>query len=159
MSLNSFSYILLSDTMTRIFSASSNISNLDITKIEEYKSKSKRDTLFYSESGIFSMYKNELVKHIYTDVDLIKYTIDNIKLVADNSNIQKRRSYYQLPNNYVVKRNDIIEYKLAANSDIKLIITLENNIPCDMYFYTKKDHTHPEVQGAVTTFLSALNFY
>ena len=118
--------------MTRIFSASSNISNLDITKIEEYKSKSKRDTLFYSESGIFSMYKNELVKHIYTDVDLIKYTIDNIKLVADNSNIQKRRSYYQLPNNYVVKRNDIIEYKLAANSDIKLIITLENNIPCDI---------------------------
>ena len=145
--------------MTRIFSASSNISNLDINKIEEYKSKSKRETLFYSESGIFSMYKNELVKHIYTDEVLIKYTVDNIKLIADNSSIQKRRTYYQLPYGYVVKKYDIVEYKLANNSDVKLIITLENNIPCDMYFYTKNDHTHPEVKGAITTFLSALNFY
>ena len=50
------------------------------------------------------MYKNELVKHIYTDEELIKYTVDNIKLIADNSSIQKKRAYYQLPYGYVVKK-------------------------------------------------------
>ena len=147
--------------MTRIYSASTNINNLDLTLIEGYKSKSKskKDSTFFSESGIFSMYKDELVKHVYNDVDILQHQVGNIKLAIDKSIVQKQRYHYQLPYGYLVQRTETVDYKLCDNSEVKLVIVFENNIPIDLYFYTKQDYTHPEVENAVSTFLSLLNFY
>ena len=145
--------------MTRIYTASTNLSIIDTSIIEEYKKKSKKNTTFYSEEGIFTMYKGSLVKHAINDEKVIPYQYDNIKVVVDNSSTQKKRAFFQLPLGYTVQRTEIIDYKLCSNSEVKLVIILENNIPIDIYFETKQDYTHPEVENAITTFLSLLNFY
>jgi len=145
--------------MTKIYTAATNLSIIDTSMIEEYKNKSKKNTTFYSDEGIFSMYKGSLVKHIINDEKVIPYQYDNIKVVVDNSSTEKKRSFFQLPLGYIVQRTEIIDYKLCSNSEVKLVIILENNIPVDIYFETKQDYTHPEVENAITTFLSLLNFY
>ena len=145
--------------MTKIYTASTSINTIDTSIIEEYKSKSKKETLFYSDEGIFSMYKGELVKHTINDKKIIPHHYDNIKVVVDNSSTQKKRAFFQLPLGYVVQRTEVIDYKLCNNSEVKLVIVLENSIPIDIYFQTKQDYTHPEVENTVTTFLSLLNFY
>ena len=105
------------------------------------------------------MYKGELVKHTINDKKIIPHHYDNIKVVVDNSSIQKKRAFFQLPLSYIVQRTEVIDYKLCNNSEVKLVITLENNAIIDIYFQTKQDYTHPEVENAITTFLSLLNFY
>lgn len=145
--------------MTRIYTAATNLSIIDTSIIEEYKSKSKKNTTFYSDEGIFTMYKGSLVKHTINDEKIIPYQYDNIKVVVDNSTTQKKKAFYQLPLGYIVQRTQINDYKLCSNSEVKLVIILENNIPIDIYFETKQDYTHPEVENAITTFLSLLNFY
>jgi len=145
--------------MTRIYTASTNLNTIDTSIIEGYKNKSKKDTMFYSDEGLFSMYKDELVKHTIKDEKIIPHHYDNIKVVVDNSSIQKKKTFFQLPLGYVVQRTEIIDYKLCNNSEVKLVIVLENNIIIDLYFQTKQDYTHPEVENAITTFLSLLNFY
>ena len=57
--------------MTRIYTASTSLNTIDTSIIEEYKNKSKKETLFYSDEGIFSMYKGELVKHTINDKKII----------------------------------------------------------------------------------------
>ena len=145
--------------MTRIYSANTNLQALDISKIEQYKHKSKSETTFYSENGTFSLHKGELIKYYYNDENIIQHKIGNNKVIVDNSNIQKKRGFFQLPNGYIIKRTEVLEYKTAENSDVKLVITLENGITVDFFFYTKIDYTHPEVDNVVSTFLSLLNFY
>lgn len=145
--------------MPRIYSASTNISSIPLYNIEEYKSKTKREITFYSQNGIFSLYKGDLVKHQIYDADIIQYKIGQNKLAVDNSVVKKNKYFFQLPYGYVVQRTEVVEYKLCSNSEVKLIITFENNVPIDIYFYTNQDHTHPEVENAVSTFLSLLNFY
>ena len=145
--------------MTRIYTASTSLNTIDTSIIEEYKNKSKKETLFYSDEGIFSMYKGELVKHTINDKKIIPHHYDNIKVVVDNSSIQKKRAFFQLPLGYIVQRTEVIDYKLCNNSEVKLIIILDNNAIIDIYFQTKQDYTHPEVENAITTFLSLLNFY
>ena len=145
--------------MTKIYTAATNLSIIDTSIIEEYKSKSKKNTTFYSDEGIFTMYKGSLVKHTINDEKIIPYQYDNIKVVVDNSTTQKKKAFFQLPLGYIVQRTQIIDYKLCSNSEVKLVIILENNVPIDIYFETKQDYTHPEVENAITTFLSLLNFY
>ena len=145
--------------MTKIYTASTSVNTIDTSIIQEYKCKTKKETVFYSEEGIFSMFKGELVKHTFNDQKIIPYKIDNIRVVVDNSFTQKQKSFFQLPLGYNVHRIEVIDYKLCSNSEVKLVITLENNVPIDLYFYTKQDHTHPEVENTITTFLSLLNFY
>lgn len=145
--------------MPRIYSASTNISNVPLYNIEEYKSTIKRECTFYSQNGIFSLHKGNLVKHQIYDADIIQHQIGENKVAVDNSVIKKNKYFFQLPYGYVVQRTEIIEYKLCSNSEVKLVITFENNVPIDIYFNTKQDHTHPEVENTVSTFLSLLNFY
>ena len=145
--------------MTRIYTASTSLDTIDTSIIENYKCKSKKDTVFYSDEGIFSMYKGELLKHTIKDEKVIPYQYDNIKVVVDKSSTHKKRSFFQLPLGYVVQRTEINDYKLCNNSEVKLVITLENNAIIDIYFQTKQDYTHPEVENTITTFLSLLNFY
>lgn len=145
--------------MTRIYSAGTNLSNIDTSIIQEYLSKVKKETCFYTENGIFSIYKGELVKYDITDKDIINYKYDNISVAIDQSIIYKNRGHFQLPYNYVCQKNSIFHYKLCDNSEVKLIITINNDNIIDMYFFTNQDYTHPEVQNTITTFLSLLNFY
>ena len=145
--------------MTKIYSPGTKLSSIDTSKIEDKLYKTKKNTTFYTDNGIFSIDNGILVKHNITDCELIKYRIDNNSFVVDKSSIHKEKHNYQLPYGYVVQRTEHFEYKLCDTSEVKLFIVMENGCIVDMFFKTNQDHTHPEVENTITTFLSLLNFY
>lgn len=145
--------------MPKIYSSCTDLYNINPSIIEEYLTKTKTENTFYSEHGIFSIYKGELVKHDINDENIINHKYDNISVSVDNSTITKNRHHYQLPYNYVCQKTTQYQYKLCDNSEVKLIIFTNNDNIIDMYFSTNQHYTHPEVENAITTFLSVLNFY
>ena len=99
------------------------------------------------------------VKNCYQDRKISKSIIFDFSLPASKSSIHKEKHNYQLPYGYVVQRTEHFEYKLCDTSEVKLFIVMENGCIVDMFFKTNQDHTHPEVENTITTFLSLLNFY
>lgn len=145
--------------MTKIYSADTKLSSIDTSKIEDKLYKTKKHSTFYTDNGIFSIDNSILVKHIINDSPLIKHKIDNNSFVVDKSTVIKEKHNYQLPYGYIVQRTEQLEYKLCDTSEVKLIIIMENGYVIDTFFKTSQDYTHPEVENAITTFLSLLNFY
>lgn len=114
-------------------------------------------SLLYTQQGIFTAKKGKLFR-VSFDNDIVEQdshrgwsiTIDNkVEILSPVSS--------QIPNNYYVSRNEVVNYKVPGNNNAFLTLTYKKDIVIDAFFKSERNLNSPMVQTTIDTFLSNLN--
>ena len=114
-------------------------------------------SLFYTQQGIFTVQKGKLFR-VSFDNDIVEYdahkdwsiTIDNkVEVLSPVSS--------QIPNDYYVRRIEVVNYKVPGNNHALLTLTYEKQTVIDAFFQSEHNLNSPMLQTTIDTFLSNLN--
>ena len=114
-------------------------------------------SLFYTQHGIFTVQKGKLFR-VSFDNDIVEHdahkgwsvTIDNkVEVLSPISS--------QIPNDYYVRRIEVVNYKVPGNNHAFLTLTYERDIVIDAFFKSDHNLNTPMLQTTIDTFLSNLN--
>ena len=121
------------------------------------KESVERTSLFYTHCGVFTVKKGTLFR-VSVENDLVEHIIHrDLSITIDNSVEVLKPVASQLPNNYYVRRIEVVDYKVPGNNHAYLTLTYEKDVVIDAFF--KSDHhiNTPMLQATIDTFLSNLN--
>ena len=118
---------------------------------------SEKYTLFYTKNGMFTVRKKQLYKVNVIDSDIVRHSYKGIEIVEDSSKETLKKVTSQIPNDYTVKRIEVVNYKIPGNNHAHLVITIENDNIIDAFFKNDNDFNSPMLQTIIDTFLSNLN--
>lgn len=124
----------------------------NITKFEKYYKSTNTWTEFYTQDGIFTIEKNQVLKLNVVDVDVTR--VDN--LIVDNSYYTKH-AVYQLPPSHIVHMLTKMIYATSLKSNIKLVVEgfSTNDIfdPFNFYFDVGDNVSLLHVKNEIKLFL------
>ena len=118
---------------------------------------SERHTLFYTKTGMFTVKKKQLYKINVIDSEIKRHSYKGIEIIEDDSKEDLRKVTSQIPNEYSVKRIEVVNYKIPGNNHAHLVVTYENDNIIDAFFKNDNDFNSPMLQTIIDTFLSNLN--
>ena len=118
---------------------------------------SEKYTLFYTKNGMFTVRKKQLYRVNVIDSDIVRHSYKGIEIVEDSSKEILKKVTSQIPNDYTVKRIEVVNYKIPGNNHAHLVITIENDTIIDAFFKNDNDFNSPMLQTIIDTFLSNLN--
>jgi len=142
----------------RIFIDGANIKHLSRDNISQYLSREAKRSLVYSESGIFKVLNNKMIKLRIQDSEINKIKLDTYTLLIDQSEVKNDEEYFQIPVEHFIEHITIFTYELRPNASIKLIIETMDSKIADMYFTTDKSINSIGIKDDIITFLSLLKF-
>ena len=142
----------------RIFIDNINIKHLPRDNISQYISREVKRSLVYSDSGIFNILPNKIIKIRIQDGNIDKIKLDNYTLSIDKSEVKNDEEYFQIPVDHYLEQANISTYELRPNAAIKLNIEMVDSEIADMYFTTDKSINSIGIKDDIITFLSLLKF-
>lgn len=139
---------------------------LDNVKLSSYNEETlkgfvqdsnERHSLFYTQYGVFTVKNGKLyrVNVIHNDVERRAYK--GLEIVIDDSKEELTHITSQIPNDYYVKRIEVVNYKIPGNNHAYLVITYEKDNVIDAFFKSEHDFHSPMLHTTIDTFLSNLN--
>lgn len=142
----------------RIFIDSVNIKHIPRDNISQYISGESKRSLVYSESGIFKLMSNKIIKVRIHDNNTQKIKLHNYTLILDKSEVKNEEEYFQIPVEHFVEHSKITTYELTPKASVKLNIETVDGTIKDMYFTTDKSINSIGIKDDIITFLSLLKF-
>ena len=144
--------------LNRIYIDKINDNHVILERLHKYYYKETKHTLFFSESGIFSLNKDGLYKHNIIDGNIIKRNnyYNDYSLWTDTTKIVKNNEIQQLPYNYVIKKIKELHFRLHENATITFCIQLSDNKITEYFFLTNEDIDNFSIKKDIVTFLSLL---
>ena len=142
----------------RIFIDYENIKHIPRDNISQYISGETKRSLVYSESGIFKLMSNKIIKVRIHDNNTQKIKLQNYTLILDKSEVKNDEEYFQLPVEHFVEHSNITTYGLTPKASVKLNIETVDGTIKDMYFTTDKSINSIGIKDDIITFLSLLKF-
>ncbi len=139
------------------------IDNLSLSSYNEstlngfIEASTERQSLFYTQHGIFTVKNGKLYKININHKTVQHHKYKNIEIVSDDSSEELTEINSQIPNDYYVKRLDIVKYKVSGNNHAHLVITYEKDLVTDAFFKNDNDFNCPMLHSTIDTFLSNLN--
>ena len=130
------------------------IDNLSLSSYNEstlngfIEASSERQSLFYTQHGIFTVKNGKLYKININHKTVQHHKYKNIEIVSDDSSEELTEINSQIPNDYYVKRLDIVKYKVSGN---------KKDLVTDAFFKNDNDFNCPMLHSTIDTFLSNLN--
>lgn len=114
-------------------------------------------SLFYTQSGIFTVQRGKLFR-VSFDNDLVEHDAHKgLSIIIDNTVKVLSLVSSQIPNDYYVRRIEVVNYKIPENNHAYLTLTYENGIVIDAFFKSEHNLSTPMLKTAIDTFLSNLN--
>lgn len=130
--------------------------NYDTLK-EFVQDSTKTSSLFYTQHGIFTLQKGKLFR-VSFDNDIVEYDTHNgWSITIDNKVEVLSPVSSQIPNDYYVRRIEVVNYKVPGNNHALLTLTYEKQTVIDAFFQSKHNLNSPMLQTTIDTFLSNLN--
>ena len=117
----------------------------------------EKHSLFYTQNGIFTVKGNKLYRITVNHENLDKKAFKGVEVIIDNSKEQLIHVTSQIPNDYFVRRIEVVNYKVPGNNHAYLVITYERDVIIDAFFKSDHDFYNPMLQTTIDTFLSNLN--
>ena len=117
----------------------------------------QKNSLFYTQHGIFTVKNGKLYRINVIHNDVQRHAYRDIEIVVDNSTEQLIPISSQIPNDYYVKRIDVVNYKIPGNNHAYLVVTYEKDNVIDAFFKSDLDFKSPMLHSTIDTFLSNLN--
>ena len=142
----------------RIFIDNVNIKHLPRDNISQYISREAKRSLVYSDSGIFKILHNKIIKIRVQDGDISKITLGQYTFLIDKSEVKHEEEYFQIPVDHFVEHALITTYELRPKASVKLNIETMDGAITDMYFTTDKSIFSIGTKDDIITFLSLLKF-
>lgn len=114
-------------------------------------------SMFYTKHGIYTVHKGKLFRVSFNN-DIVEQdahkgwsiTIDNtVKTLLPVSS--------QIPNDYYLRRIEVVNYKVPGNNHAFLTLSYERNMIIDAFFKSQHNLNTPMLQTTIDTFLSNLN--
>ena len=139
------------------------IDNLSLSSYNEstlngfIEASTERQSLFYTQHGIFTVKNGKLYKININHKTVQHHKYKNIEIISDDSSEELTEINSQIPNDYYVKRLDIVKYKVSGNNHAHLVITYEKDLVTDAFFKNDNDFNCPMLHSTIDTFLSNLN--
>ena len=135
--------IYISDLAFPIFEKNC-INKLHLFKTEYYKN-------LYTNSGIYKVQNNKILKYIINIKNYQIQYINNIELICDLSTITFKEVSSQIPNDYNLNEITKKYYYFNNNPNIYFIILYENDNIIDVFIETKNLNF---IDDPIITFLS-----
>ena len=117
----------------------------------------ERSSLFYTRQGIFTVQKGNLFK-VSFDNDIVEHDLHKGWSITIDHKVEVLSSVSsQIPNDYYVRRIEVVNYKIPGNNHAYLTLTYEKDIIIDAFFKSEHCLNTPMLQSTIDTFLSNLN--
>jgi len=129
-----------------------------LNKLDKYFSSQEKKTYIYTESGIYKIMHNRLMKITIVDKPIKKTQIDDTNIIIDNSYEKIDEEYYQLPFHHYPENITINTYELREKAALKLITEVEDGEIKNIYFFTKGELYTIGIKDDIFSFLSLLKF-
>jgi len=114
-------------------------------------------SLFYTQHGIFTVQRGKLFRVTF-DNDIVEYDAHRgWSVTIDNKTEVLSPISSQIPNDYYVRRIEVVNYKVPGNNHAYLTLTYERDIIIDAFFKSEHNLSTPMLQTTIDTFLSNLN--
>ena len=117
----------------------------------------ERTSLFYTHYGVFTVKEGKLFR-VSVENDLVEHsTYKGLSITIDNRVEVLSQVTSQMPNDYYVRRIEVVNYKVPGNNHAYLTLTYEKDVVIDAFFKSDHDINTPMLQTTIDTFLSNLN--
>ena len=117
----------------------------------------ENSSLFYTQQGIFTVQKDKLFR-VSFDNDIVEYDAHKGWSITIDNNVEVLSPVSsQIPNDYYVRRIEIVNYKVPGNNHALLTLTYEKQTVIDAFFQSEHNLNSPMLQTTIDTFLSNLN--
>lgn len=117
----------------------------------------EQSSIFYTQRGIFTVKKGELFR-VSVENDIVDHsTHKGVSVTIDHGVEVLTPVTSQIPNDYYVRRLEVVNYKLPGNNHACLTLTYEKDVVVDAFFKSDHDIYTPMLQTTIDTFLSNLN--
>ena len=145
--------------MNRIHINRMNTDHNILERLHKYYYKENKYTLFFSETGIFSLEKNQCYRWDFSDGDVIKRHnyFKDLDLWTDTTRVSKKKCNEQLPYDYFTKKIKEMHFRLHENATMTFCIELSEDKIGDYYFLTNENIDNHSIKKDIVTFLSLLN--
>lgn len=117
----------------------------------------ERVSLFYTKNGIFTVQGGKLYKVTVDNERVDHVEWNGVPITVDHSTEVLTHVSSQIPNDYFVRRLEVVNYKNPGNNHAHLVITYEKDSVVDAFFKCNNDISTPMLQTTIDTFLSNLN--
>jgi len=134
------------------------VSHVSISNLDKCCLSQDKEIKIYSETGIFKIVGDKIMKLSIVDNHIEKYTIDKINLTVDNSYEKLDDEYFQIPFSHYTENKTISTYELRKKAELKLIVELIDGVIIDIYFTTKGNLNTIGIKDDIFSFLSLLKF-
>ena len=114
-------------------------------------------SLFYTKQGIFTVQKGKLFKILFNNDIVGKDAHKGWSITIDNTVKSLLPVSSQIPNDYYLRRIEVVNYKVPGNNHAFLTLTYERDIVVDAFFKSEYNLNTPMLQTTIDTFLSNLN--
>jgi hypothetical protein len=139
------------------------LDNIDISSYNEktlngfVQDCNERHSLFYTRQGVYTVKNGKLYKINVIHNDVVRRNYKGIEVIIDDSTEELTHITSQIPNDYYVKRIEVVNYKIPGNNHAYLVITYEKDKVIDAFFKSDNDFHSPMLHTTIDTFLSNLN--
>lgn len=121
------------------------------------KESVEKTSLFYTKYGVFAVKKDKIFR-VLVENDIVEHSIHRgLSITIDNSVQVLTPVTSQIPNDYYVRRIEVVDYKVPGNNHAYLTLTYEKDVVIDAFFKSDHDINTPMLQTTIDTFLSNLN--
>ena len=121
------------------------------------KDSNEISSLFYTKQGIFTVQKGKLFKILFNNDIVGKDAHKGWSITIDNTVKTLLPVSSQIPNDYYLRRIEVVNYKVPGNNHAFLTLTYERDIVVDAFFKSEYNLNTPMLQTTIDTFLSNLN--
>lgn len=112
---------------------------------------------FYTKHGIYTVQRGKLFKVSFNNDIVEQDTHKGWSITIDNTIKTLSPVSSQIPNDYYLRRIEVVNYKVPGNNDAFLTLTYERYIVIDAFFKSEYNLNSPMLQATIDTFLSNLN--
>lgn len=140
----------------KIYMKNIDIAGVDSRLINEYKCKTEKFTFILSLNGIIKMASSKLMKIDILDKPITEITINNVKLLCDESMFVNKYEIFQVPVQHCVENITNVYYRLRANSNLYFVVEYKDDQENNKYFLTDENINVGYIQEDINTFLTLL---
>lgn len=142
----------------RIYVDNMQVSHITINNIDKFFSSQDKEIKIYSETGIFKIIGNKIMKLSIIDKPIEKDTVDKTNLTIDNSYEKVDDEHYQIPFSHYTENKTINTYELRKKAELKLNVEFVDGEIIDIYFTTRGNLHTIGIKDDLFSFFSLLNF-
>lgn len=145
----------------KIYLPTIELNNINITKIEKYLHSSYKKIYILSESGLYEIVNDKVMRLEIIDNPILHQKINELPLIIDKSIIKIEEQYFQIPIDHIADKVLSNEYILRKGGLINLIIDfdIKDNYIRNFYFSTNDNIDTKILNEEITSFLKELNLY